>query len=63
MNGADFLADTNAVIYLLSGNQCMLPYISSRFAISVITFMELLSYPMISEDEEKVIREFYRPAS
>ncbi len=58
MNGVDFLADTNAVIYLLSGNQCMLPYISSRLAISAISFMELLSFPMISEDEEKVIREF-----
>ena len=29
MNGADFLADTNAVLYLLAGNACMAPYLSS----------------------------------
>ena len=25
MNGTEFLADTNAVIYLLSGNKCQIP--------------------------------------
>ena len=27
MNGIDFLADTNALIYLLGGNSCMTPYL------------------------------------
>jgi len=30
MNGIDYIADTNAIIYLLSGNLCMKPYISNR---------------------------------
>ena len=31
MNGIDFLADTNALIYLLAGNPCMKPYILKRW--------------------------------
>ena len=60
MNGIDFLADTNAILYLLSGNDCMKPFLDSRLAISSITFMELLSYSMITEQEEQVIREFLK---
>ena len=58
MNGTDFLADTNAVIYLLSGNNCMKPYLQKTLAVSVISFMELLSFPGITGDEEKMIRQF-----
>ena len=58
MNGIDFLADTNAVIYLLSGNNCMKPYLQKTLAVSVISFMELLSFPWITGDEEKMIRQF-----
>ena len=58
MSGTDYLADTNAVLYFLSGNECMKLYISSRFAFSVISEMELLSYQKITEDEEKKIRNF-----
>ena len=58
MNGIEFLADTNAVLYLLSGNPCMEPYRSERFAVSVISVMELLSFPGITTDEEKTIRRF-----
>lgn len=58
MNGIDFLADTNAVIYLLSGNNCMKPYLQKTLAVSVISFMELLSFPGITGDEEKMIRQF-----
>ena len=58
MNGTDFLADTNAVIYLLSGNNCMKPYLQKTLAVSVISFMELLSFPGITGDEEKLIRQF-----
>ncbi len=43
MSGIDFLADTNAILYFLSGNECMKPFVSSRFAFSVISEMELLS--------------------
>ena len=58
MNGTEFLADTNAVIYLLSGNKCMKPYLKSKLSVSVISFMELLSSPNISKDEDKTIRGF-----
>ena len=58
MSGIDFLADTNAILYFLSGNECMKPFVSSRFAFSVISEMELLSYAKITEEEVKQIRGF-----
>lgn len=58
MSGIDYLADTNAILYFLSGNECMKPFVSSRFAFSVINEMELLSYPKITAEEEKQIRGF-----
>lgn len=51
MNGIDFLADTNAIIYLLSGKPYMQPYEDARLGVSVITEMELLSFPRITPDE------------
>ena len=58
MNGLEYLADTNAVLYLLSGNSCMVPYLEKRLAVSIISVMELLSFPSIPADEEKIIRAF-----
>ena len=63
MSGIDYLADTNAVLYFLSGNACMKPFVSSRFAFSVISEMELLSYPKITQDEETRIRGFLDASS
>lgn len=60
MNGIDFLADTNAVLYYLSGNGCMKPFITCRFAFSIISEMELLSYSKITDDEEKKISGFLK---
>ena len=56
MNGIDYLADTNAIVYILSGNECMKPFTNSRLAVSDISFMELLSFPSISAQEEDTIR-------
>ena len=42
MNGIDFLADTNALIYLLNGKSCMRPFLQNKLAFSVISEMELL---------------------
>lgn len=56
MNGTDFLADTNAFIYLLNGDSCMKPYLQTRLAYSVISEMELLSYSGITEQEENNIK-------
>lgn len=55
MNGIDFLADTNALIYLLGGNSCMTPYLQKKLSFSVISEMELLSYSGITQEEEKNI--------
>ena len=57
MSGIDYLADTNAVLYFLSGNECMRPYVSSHFAFSVISEMELLSFPRITEQEVCVMKD------
>ena len=51
MNGIDFLSDTNAIIYLLSGKPYMQPYEDALLGVSVITEMELLSFPRITRDE------------
>ena len=58
MNGIDFLLDTNAVIYLLTGNLCMKPFLDYKFGVSIISNIELLSFPNISEKEEKIIKSF-----
>ena len=36
----------------------MRPYLHERLAVSVITFMELLSFPGLTAEEEKSIRKF-----
>lgn len=56
MNGTDFLADTNALIYLLNGNSCMSPFLQSKLAFSVISEMELLSFSGITTEEENNIK-------
>ncbi len=56
MNGIDFLADTNALIYLLNGNSCMTPYLQKSLSFSVISEMELLSFPGITQQEEDSIK-------
>lgn len=58
MNGIDYLLDTNAIIYLLAGNSCMKDYLSSNFALSIISKMEVLSFNNISIKEEYIINNF-----
>ncbi|UTY33165.1 type II toxin-antitoxin system VapC family toxin [Treponema putidum] len=58
MNGIDYIADTNAIIYLLSGNLCMKPYISKRLGISIISEMEILSFSGMTDADEKCIMSF-----
>ena len=60
MSGIDYIADTNAIVYLLAGNSCMQPFLQKRLAVSVITVMELLSFPGIDSNEETTIREFLK---
>ena len=58
MNGIDFLADTNALIYLLNGDSCMFPYLQKNLAISIISTMELVSFSGMTETEGQSIRAF-----
>ena len=51
------LLDTNAALYLLGGRLAE-PLPEDRYAVSFITEMELLSYPLLSPDEESNVRAF-----
>ena len=56
MNGIDFVADTNALLYVFKKDLCMLPYLHSAIGVSVITEMELLSFKGISQEEESFFK-------
>lgn len=49
--------DTNVVLYFLGGRLTN-PLPSGQYFVSVITEIELLSYPSLSSDEEVQIRDF-----
>lgn len=52
-----FLLDTNVVLYFLGG-RLVNPLPSGQYFVSVITEIELLSYPSLGSDEEVQIRDF-----
>lgn len=56
MSGTNILADTNAIIYFVNGNECMKPYQDDIFNVSIISEMELLSFPAITEGETNRIK-------
>ncbi len=58
MNGINFILDTNAIIYLLSGNNVMKQFLTNKFGLSIISKMELLSYSDIKENDEIIIKDF-----
>lgn len=51
------LLDTNVVLYFLGGRLAN-PLPSGQYFVSVITEIELLSYPNLSPDEDTQIRDF-----
>lgn len=58
MSGNLVLLDTNIVLYIL-GNKYEIEKIpKGNYCVSFISQMELLSYPLIKEDDEKIIRKF-----
>ena len=59
MNGKRYLLDTNAVIQLLAGNSSIRRIVeeSDFLAISVISKLEFLSYPDLTDDEELAFSE------
>lgn len=54
MNENNFVADTNALIYLLNGNSCMTTYLDKELSYSVISEMELLSYSKLQDPKSIV---------
>ncbi len=57
MNGIDFLADTNFLIYLLEGRPETELFADHSFAISFVTEIELLGGKSISDDEKQIIQQ------
>jgi predicted nucleic acid-binding protein len=58
MNGNRFLLDTNAVLYILAGDEVLADFLfGESLYISIITEMELLGYQDISEQEKEQIKE------
>lgn len=53
------LLDTNVALYLLGGRM-LSPLPVGSYGISVITEMELLAWPSLTEQEETKVREFLR---
>jgi len=53
------LLDTNVALYLLGG-RILAPLPIGSYGVSVITEMELLAWPSLTEQEEKKVREFLK---
>jgi predicted nucleic acid-binding protein len=59
MSGSKFLLDTNAILYILGGDEALSSLLyNERLYISVITEMELLSYKNITAREKQQIKNF-----
>lgn len=57
MSGIKYLADTNIIILLTSGNGMVVKFLQDkRIAISFITEMELLSWPGLDNNETKALK-------
>lgn len=59
MNGNNILLDSNIVLYLLNGEQTLIPLLEEKqLYVSFITQLETLGYKGISEKESKKIKSF-----
>jgi predicted nucleic acid-binding protein len=56
MSGNNFLADTNAIIYVFEGKDYMLPFLLNITSISVISEIELRGFYKITPNEEEIIK-------
>ncbi len=57
MNGSRIFVDTNILIYYLKGDQEVIDMISDKeIVISFVTELELLSFPSLTNESEKIIR-------
>lgn len=59
MSGNKLFLDTNIILYLLNGDETLAELLHQKqLYISIITELELLAYSDITEEDEKVIKEF-----
>lgn len=59
MSGNKFLLDTNAVLYILDGDEVLAELLNGeKLYVSIITEMELLSYKDITAKEKQQIKNF-----
>lgn len=56
MNGIDFLADTNFLIFTSQGNKIVEPFLDYTIGISFITEMELLGVFSISKTQKEKVK-------
>ena len=57
MNGSRIFVDTNILLYFLNGDTEVIDMISDKDVyISFITELELLSFPRLTDKEEKTIK-------
>ncbi|GAB4297046.1 MAG: hypothetical protein Fur0025_34880 [Oscillatoriaceae cyanobacterium] len=54
-----FVLDTNVVLYYLGG-KLIKPLPTGDYAISIITEIELLSYPSLTKEEDRQIKNFFQ---
>lgn len=60
MNGKNFFLDTNAIVALLKRDESLntLLYRAKWIGISVISYLEFLSYPEITDNDKNLFRQF-----
>lgn len=59
MNGNKLLLDTNAILYVLSGDETLASFLNGKeLYISFITELELLSFKKLTQKESKTINAF-----
>ncbi len=59
MNGNKLLLDTNAVLYVLGGDETLASFLNGKeLYLSIISELELLSYKKITQKEIKAITSF-----
>ncbi len=64
MNGDNYLFDTNAIIFFLRGDLSFYQFYkeSQSISISVISYLEFLSYPNLKSDELSLFENFANEA-
>ena len=59
MNGDKFVVDTNIILYILSGEKIISRYLfQQKLYTSIVTEIELLSFPGLTSKEEEQIKLF-----